>query len=70
MKLPAPIYGLPRRDWPKNVADAPNELIALVADAMVDFGPDAHSDGADVIAALVMQWVREEYLSAAYDREF
>jgi hypothetical protein len=24
MKLPAPIYGLPRRDWPKNVADAPN----------------------------------------------
>jgi len=48
-----------RRGWPERLPDAPGELVSLIEDAMIDFGPDGHCDGADYIAALVMQWVRE-----------
>lgn len=59
MRIPKSCFRKPRREWPADVPDAPEELIDLVAAAMVDFGPDQHSDGADVIAALVFQWMRE-----------
>lgn len=56
MRIKQPQFRKPCRDWPMSVADAPDDLVSLVADALCDFGPDGHCDGADVIAALVMDW--------------
>jgi hypothetical protein len=47
----------PSREWPVELPDAPKELIELIQDALVDFGPDRHCDGAEEIAALAINWV-------------
>ena len=58
MKIPS-TWRPPSRDWPEDVPDAPEDLVDLVADAMVDFGPDGHHDGCKVIAALALDWAKQ-----------
>jgi hypothetical protein len=53
------------RDWPTEISDAPQELIQLIEDALIDFGPDRHCDGAEEIAALV--WDAVPIIKAATD---
>ncbi len=48
------------RVWMDEIKPAPQELVDLVADALVDFGPDGHCDGAEEIAAIVVQWFKDE----------
>lgn len=42
--------------WPRRLPPAPADLIELVANAMVDFGPDGNCDGAEQLAAIVAIW--------------
>jgi hypothetical protein len=58
MKIPRG-HKLTDKVWPNVLPDAPQELVDLIAAAMVDFGP-AHADGADVIAAVAYAWVTEK----------
>jgi len=58
MKTPRS-HKLTDKVWPDILPDAPQELIDLIAAAMVDFGP-AHADGADVIAAVAYAWFGEK----------
>lgn len=37
-------------------SEAPQELIDLVADTMMEHGPDGHCDGCEVIAEVAYQW--------------
>ena len=46
------------RVWRNDLPKPPEELVELISDAMIDFGPDGHCDGSDTIAAIVLQWVR------------
>ncbi len=48
----------PLRDWPKQLPAAPHDLVEILKDAMIDFGPDGHCDGAKEIAAIVLNWMR------------
>ena len=52
------VFRKAQREWPDELAAAPFELQELIEDAMIDFGPDGHCDGADKIAALVLDWMR------------
>jgi hypothetical protein len=54
-------FANPSREWPARLPVAPKELVNLIEDAMVDFGPDGHCDGADVIGALVLRWFYENF---------
>ena len=47
---------LSRDGDPDRVLAAPEELIDIIENAMIDFGPDRHCDGADQIAALAWDW--------------
>lgn len=49
------------RVWMAQLPDAPQELQDLVADALIDFGPDGHCDGAEQIAAIALQWCKDHF---------
>jgi hypothetical protein len=51
-------YNRPQREWPSEIPNAPDGLSDVIGDAMVDFGPDGHRDGEDVIAAIVWAWLK------------
>ena len=53
-------YLRPQREWTPSLPSAPEDLVNLIADAMVGFGPDRHCDGADEIAAIVWEWVSSQ----------
>ena len=45
---------------PDNVERAPEELENLMAEWMIEHGPDRHCDGHALIAALAWTWVKNK----------
>ena len=56
-----PFHQKSHRVWMAEIPEAPKELSDLIADAMIDFGPDGHCDGHAQIAAIALQWVKDNF---------
>jgi hypothetical protein len=56
----------------ETLTKAPRELVEIVADAMQDYGPDGHCDGAAEISAAALGWcikIVEQYSNMDADAE-
>ena len=47
------------RPWQPIPHDAPPGLVDVVADAMIEYGPDGHCDGSEKIAQAALDWLRK-----------
>jgi hypothetical protein len=58
-----------REDVKKNYEKPPQWFVDLIADAMIEWGPDGHCDGHEDIAALAWVKAREALGNSEYMRD-